>query len=106
MRVSLGITCFNDALFPETGKATVAVLERLGHLVDFPEAQTCCGQMHNNSGGCVAKFATSRGWSWMAATEPDQAATWNSSAMRMACARMSRPPTLRTCPFLIIAITS
>jgi L-lactate dehydrogenase complex protein LldE len=50
MRVSLFITCFNDTLFPDTGKATVAVLERLGHQVDFPEAQTCCGQMHNNSG--------------------------------------------------------
>ena len=50
MRVSLFITCFNDTLFPETGKATVAVLERLGHSVECPEAQTCCGQMHNNSG--------------------------------------------------------
>lgn len=50
MRVSLFITCFNDTLFPETGKAVVEVLERLGHQVEFPERQTCCGQMHNNSG--------------------------------------------------------
>jgi L-lactate dehydrogenase complex protein LldE len=50
VRVSLFITCFNDTLFPETGKAAVAVLERLGHRVEFPQAQTCCGQMHNNSG--------------------------------------------------------
>jgi L-lactate dehydrogenase complex protein LldE len=50
MRIALFITCFNDTLFPEVGQATVAVLERLGHTVDFPEAQTCCGQMHYNTG--------------------------------------------------------
>ena len=50
MRIALFITCFNDTLFPEAGRATVAVLERLGHTVIFPEAQTCCGQMHYNSG--------------------------------------------------------
>ena len=50
MKISLFITCYNDTLFPETGQAVVKVLERLGHEVDFPEAQTCCGQMHLNSG--------------------------------------------------------
>lgn len=50
MRVSLFITCFNDTLFPDTGKAAVRVLERLGHQVTFRPEQTCCGQMHNNSG--------------------------------------------------------
>jgi L-lactate dehydrogenase complex protein LldE len=50
MRVGLFITCFNDTLFPGVGRATVTVLERLGVEVDFPEAQTCCGQMHFNSG--------------------------------------------------------
>ena len=50
MRVALFITCFNDTLFPETGRATVGVLERLGHRVEFPFAQTCCGQMHFNTG--------------------------------------------------------
>ena len=50
MRVALFITCFNDTLFPETGRATVEVLERLGMEVDFPFAQTCCGQMHFNTG--------------------------------------------------------
>ncbi|GAA1661937.1 (Fe-S)-binding protein [Glycomyces endophyticus] len=49
-RVALFITCVNDALFPETPKAVVTVLERLGYEVDFPAAQTCCGQMHANSG--------------------------------------------------------
>src|SRR5262249_51264620 len=50
VRVGLFVTCFNDTLFPHVGKATVTVLERLGVAVDFPEAQTCCGQMHFNSG--------------------------------------------------------
>ena len=50
MRASLFITCFNDTLFPETGRATVRLLERLGVGVDFPREQTCCGQMHFNSG--------------------------------------------------------
>jgi L-lactate dehydrogenase complex protein LldE len=50
MRVALFITCFNDTLFPETGRATLRVLERLGHEVEFPLAQTCCGQMHFNTG--------------------------------------------------------
>ena len=50
MRVSLFITCFNDTLFPQVGQAVVRVLERLGHEVDFPLEQTCCGQMHYNTG--------------------------------------------------------
>jgi L-lactate dehydrogenase complex protein LldE len=50
VRVSLFITCFNDTLFPQTGKAVVKVLERLGCEVGFDERQTCCGQMHHNSG--------------------------------------------------------
>jgi L-lactate dehydrogenase complex protein LldE len=50
MKVSLFITCFNDTLFPQTGQAAVQVLERLGHDVEFLPAQTCCGQMHSNSG--------------------------------------------------------
>ena len=50
MRVSLFITCFNDTIFPQTGRAVVRLLERLGHSVDFPMDQTCCGQMHYNTG--------------------------------------------------------
>jgi L-lactate dehydrogenase complex protein LldE len=50
MRIALFVTCLADTLFPDVGKATVTLLERLGHEVDFPEAQTCCGQMHVNSG--------------------------------------------------------
>lgn len=50
MKIALFITCFNDTLFPQTGQALVRVLEELGHEVDFPEEQTCCGQMHANTG--------------------------------------------------------
>jgi L-lactate dehydrogenase complex protein LldE len=50
MRVALFITCVNDAMFPDTGKATVAILRRLGIDVEFPTSQSCCGQPHYNSG--------------------------------------------------------
>src|SRR5262245_9535435 len=50
MHVSLMITCLGDALFPDVGVATVKLLRRLGVTVDFPQAQTCCGQPHFNSG--------------------------------------------------------
>jgi len=50
VRVALFVTCIGDTLFPEAGRAVVEVLERLGHDVVFPEPQTCCGQMHANSG--------------------------------------------------------
>jgi L-lactate dehydrogenase complex protein LldE len=62
VRAALFITCFNDTLFPQTGRAAVAVLERVGVEVDFPLEQTCCGQMHANSGygheaiGLVRRF--------------------------------------------------
>jgi L-lactate dehydrogenase complex protein LldE len=50
VRVALFVTCLADTLLPETGKATVTVLERLGVEVDFPREQTCCGQLHLNAG--------------------------------------------------------
>jgi L-lactate dehydrogenase complex protein LldE len=50
MQASLFITCYNDTLFPETGRAVVRLLERLGVAVEFRPAQTCCGQMHANTG--------------------------------------------------------
>jgi len=50
MRVALFATCVNDALYPSTAIATVKVLERLGVEVDFPAAQTCCGQPQYNTG--------------------------------------------------------
>ncbi|MDI2129497.1 (Fe-S)-binding protein [Yinghuangia seranimata] len=50
MRVTLLITCFNDTMVPGTGRSVVSVLERLGHTVEFPHEQSCCGQMHLNVG--------------------------------------------------------
>ena len=50
LRIGLFITCLADAMFPDVGRATVQVLERLGHAVGFPAGQTCCGQMHVNTG--------------------------------------------------------
>jgi L-lactate dehydrogenase complex protein LldE len=49
-RVSLFVTCIVDQVFPKTGLAMAAILEQLGYQVDFPEAQTCCGQPAFNSG--------------------------------------------------------
>ncbi|MBV1851387.1 (Fe-S)-binding protein [Catellatospora tritici] len=50
MRIALFVTCLSDTLFPQVGQATTALLERLGHEVVFPQGQTCCGQMHVNTG--------------------------------------------------------
>ncbi len=50
MNLALFVTCVTDTLFPEAGRASVELLERLGHTVQFPDEQTCCGQMHANSG--------------------------------------------------------
>jgi len=50
VRIALFVTCLADTLFPDVGRATVRLLERLGHQVEFPQAQTCCGQMHVNTG--------------------------------------------------------
>ena len=50
MRVAVMVTCINDTLFPDTGKAVVRLLRRLGVDVDFPAAQTCCGQPMVNTG--------------------------------------------------------
>ncbi len=49
-RVALFATCFNDTMFPQAPIATVELLERLGCAVEFPAAQTCCGQMFTNTG--------------------------------------------------------
>ena len=50
MRIALMATCLADAMFPRAAQATVVLLERLGHEVVFPARQTCCGQMHVNTG--------------------------------------------------------
>ncbi len=60
MRASLFITCYNDTLFPETGRAVVRLLERLGVELDFHPEQTCCGQMHANTGFRAEAFSQAK----------------------------------------------
>jgi len=50
MRVALYVTCLVDGLAPAVGKATVRLLRRLGCRVEVPAGQTCCGQLHINTG--------------------------------------------------------
>ena len=50
MKIALFATCIVDAMYPRVAKATVDILERLGHEVVFPPGQACCSQMHVNSG--------------------------------------------------------
>ena len=50
VKIALFVTCLADGLFPAAAKATVHLLRRLGHEVVFPADQTCCGQMHTNTG--------------------------------------------------------
>ncbi len=49
-RVSLFVTCLVDVLFPKVGESVVRVLRHHGVDVDFPGAQTCCGQPAFNAG--------------------------------------------------------
>jgi L-lactate dehydrogenase complex protein LldE len=60
MRASLFITCYNDTLYPETGRAVVTLLERLGVQLDFHRGQTCCGQMHANTGFRAEAFSQAK----------------------------------------------
>jgi L-lactate dehydrogenase complex protein LldE len=62
VRISLFITCYNDTLFPGTGQSVVRVLERLGHAIDFPREQTCCGQMHFNTGYRQEAYPLAKRW--------------------------------------------
>ena len=48
--VQLFVTCLVDTFYPETAEAIVSILNRLGINVDFPQAQTCCGQPQFNAG--------------------------------------------------------
>jgi L-lactate dehydrogenase complex protein LldE len=63
VRVALFATCLTDTFFPSTGRSVVRLLERLGCSVEFPMAQTCCGQMHFNTGyaDAAAELATNYG---------------------------------------------
>jgi len=48
--VQLFVTCLVDTFYPETAEAILNILLRLGVNVEFPQAQTCCGQPQFNAG--------------------------------------------------------
>lgn len=50
MKIGLFVPCFVEQLYPDVGLATVDVLEGQGLAVEYPEAQTCCGQPFANTG--------------------------------------------------------
>jgi L-lactate dehydrogenase complex protein LldE len=50
VRVALFTTCLVDGMVPDVGRACARLLERLGVELEVPAAQTCCGQMHINTG--------------------------------------------------------
>ncbi|MDN3665535.1 (Fe-S)-binding protein [Algibacter miyuki] len=50
MKVGLFIPCYINQLYPQVGKATLEVLEKLNVDVAYPSGQTCCGQPMANSG--------------------------------------------------------
>lgn len=49
-KVLLMATCLCDTFYADVARATVEVLDHLGVGVEFPEAQTCCGQPAFNAG--------------------------------------------------------
>ena len=63
MRIALFVTCLADTMFPAAARATVEVLECLGHEVVVPRVQTCCGQMHVNTGYQLRRCRWSGGMS-------------------------------------------
>ena len=50
MKIALFATCLVDTMVPQVARATAVLLERLGHEVVVPPGQSCCGQMHVNTG--------------------------------------------------------
>lgn len=60
MKVTLFIPCFIDQCFPRVGISVVKILEKLGHTVEYPAEQTCCGQPAFNSGAWDQARSTAR----------------------------------------------
>ena len=50
MKVQLFIPCYIDQLYPQTGRNTLEILEKVGCEVIYNPNQTCCGQPAFNSG--------------------------------------------------------
>lgn len=63
MKILLMITCLGDVMRPGAGIATVKLLRRLGHEVEFRSAQTCCGQpMYNSGYADLARAGEAHDW--------------------------------------------
>jgi L-lactate dehydrogenase complex protein LldE len=50
VQIGLFVPCFIDMFYRDVGIATLELLEKLGHRVDYPREQTCCGQPMGNAG--------------------------------------------------------
>jgi len=50
INIGLFIPCYIDTFYPQAGKATLQLLEKLGLNVFYPIKQTCCGQPLANTG--------------------------------------------------------
>jgi L-lactate dehydrogenase complex protein LldE len=61
-KVQLFATCLAEQFYPQMLRQTVELLERLGLAVEFPTAQTCCGQPLYNSGFKSDARAVARGF--------------------------------------------
>jgi L-lactate dehydrogenase complex protein LldE len=102
VRIALFVTCVNDLVFPGTGRAVVRILERLGHTVEFPLAQSCCGQMHANSGYRAESLPLVRGF---VDTFTGYDAVVAPSGSCVAMVRDSYPRLARSDPGLAAAVT-
>lgn len=86
--IALFVTCLVDLFCPEVGEATVALLERLGLQVEFPEDQTCCGAPAYHAGWTPE--ATDLARRWIGIFEPYEAIV-SPSATCVALVRQEYP---------------
>jgi L-lactate dehydrogenase complex protein LldE len=61
-RVCFFATCLVDALLPQVGRATLAVLENLGLEVDLRPRQVCCGQSLYKAGHAAQAARVGAAW--------------------------------------------
>ena len=91
MRIGLFIPCYIDAFSPEVGIATLELLERLGHEVVYPRAQSCCGHPMANSGFNAEAADTE---ALLCAISPASIMSWRRRAAASTTSRQFRKPTL------------
>jgi L-lactate dehydrogenase complex protein LldE len=62
LKVALFVPCYVDQLYPRVAEASVRLLRALGCQVEFPRAQTCCGQPLANAGFADLAAPLARGF--------------------------------------------